>query len=312
LIRVTLNAATNYTSVVAGSEVVILGTNSVWSNFNGQVNSTIDSKVPPAGILPDGSNLQDFVASDSTSHGVDSLNFGPDGALYVSIGDGTSFNRVDSRAYRVQDVDNLSGKLLRINPITGAGYSNNPFYNGNLSSNQSKVYQYGFRNPFRFSIDPRNGKVYVGDVGWTNWKEINAGAAGANFGWPFYEGGSAGNQQTIAYNATPEAQAFYASGTQVKAPLIALNHAADNINAIIAGDVYVGNAYPAEFNGDLFFNDLGQGIVRNATIGPDGEIEKIEVFATGAAYVVQIVQGPDGRLYYVDLDDGEIGRWSIV
>ncbi len=312
LVRVTLNAATNYTSVVAGSEVVILGANSTWANFNGQVNSTIDNTVPPAGILPDGSDLQDFIASDSTSHGVDSLNFGPDGALYVSIGDGTSFNRVDSRAFRVQDINNLSGKFLRINPITGAGLADNPFYNGNANSNQSKVYQFGFRNPFRFSIDPRNGKVYVGDVGWTNWEEINAGAVGANFGWPFYEGGSAGNQQTISYNATPEAQAFYASGEPVKAPLIALNHGADNINAIIAGDIYVGNAYPADFKGDLFFNDLGQGIVRNASIGPNGEIEKIEVFATGSAYVVQIVQGPDGRLYYVDLDDAEIGRWTIV
>jgi glucose/arabinose dehydrogenase len=120
------------------------------------------------------------------------------------------------------------------------------------------------------------------------------------------------NQPTISYNNTPEALTFYASEKPVVAPLIALNHAADNINAIIGGDIYLGNAYPADFYGDLFFNDLGQGILRNATIGPNGEIDKIEVFATGTAYVVQIVLGPDGRLYYVDLDDGEVGRWTIV
>ena len=312
LVRVTADASTNYTSVIEGSEVVILGTNSIWQNFNGLVNSTIDSSIAPAGILPDGSNLQDFVAADSTSHSVNSLMFGPDGALYVTIGDGTSFNRVDTRAFRVQDIDNLSGKLLRIDAITGEGLADNPFFNGDPAANQSKVYQYGFRNPFRFSIDSRDGRVYVGDVGWTNWEEINSGAPGANFGWPFYEGGSAGNQTTIQYSATPEAIAFYASGQVVDAPIVALNHAADNINALIAGDVYLGSAYPAEYFGDLFFNDLGQGIVRHVSFNASGEVEQIQVFATGTTYVVQIVQGPDGRLYYVDLDDGLIGRWSIV
>ncbi len=312
LIRLTANAATNYTTVVSGSEVVLLGTNGTWSNFNGFVNSTIDFDEPPAGILAGGANLQNFIAADSTSHAANSINFGPDGALYVSIGDGTSFNRVDTRAFRVQDVGNLSGKILRINPLTGAGYAINPFANDNLNSNESKVYQLGLRNPFRFSIDPRNGKLYVGDVGWTNWEELNAGGAGANYGWPFYEGGSTGSQHTTQYNATPQAQAFYASGTTVTAPLIALNHSADNINAIIGGDIYLGSAYPAEYFGDVFFNDLGQGIVRHASLNAAGQVTQIEVFATGAAYVVQIVQGPDGRLYYVDLDDGLIGRWSIV
>ncbi len=312
LTRVTLDAATNYTTVVPNSEVILLGQNSTWANFNGFVNSTIDDSAPPAGILPDGSNLQDFIASDSTSHSIGSLAFGPDGALYVSIGDGSSFNRVDARATRVQDIDNLSGKILRINPITGAGLADNPFYNGNANANQSKVYQYGFRNPFRFSIDPRNGKVYVGDVGWTNWEEINSGAPGANFGWPFYEGSNTGNAQTIGYNVTPAAQAFYASGIQVTAPQIALNHSADRINAIVGGDVYTGSAYPSQYFGDVFFNDLGQGIVRHASLDANGNVTDVQVFATGAQVVVQIVQGPDGRLYYVDLDDGLIGRWNFV
>lgn len=312
LVRVTADVATDYTSVVEGSEVVILGTNSVWVNFNGFVNSTIDSTVPPAGILEDGSNLSDFIAADSTSHSVNSIMFGPDGALYVSIGDGSSFNRVDTRAFRVQDIDNLSGKILRIDPITGEGLPDNPFFNGDPLANQSKVYQYGLRNPFRFAIDSRNGQLYVGDVGWTNWEEINAGEPGANFGWPFYEGGSSGNQPTIQYSTTPEAIAFYASGQLANAPLIALSHSADNINALIAGDIYLGSAYPSEYFGNLFFNDLGQGIVRRVSFDASGAVEQIQVFATGAIFVVQIIQGPDELLYYVDLDDGLIGRWLIV
>lgn len=312
LVRVTADVGTDYTSVVAGSEVILLGSNSGWDNFNGFVNSTIDSTVAPAGILEDGSNLRDFIAADSTSHSVNSVMFGPDGALYVSIGDGSSFNRVDTRAFRVQDIDNLSGKILRIDPITGDGLPDNPFFNGDPLANQSKVYQYGLRNPFRFAIDSRDGQLYVGDVGWTNWEEINAGAPGANFGWPFYEGGSSGNQPTIQYSTTPEAIAFYASSHSALSPLISLNHSADNINALIAGDIYLGSEYPSEYFGSLFFNDLGQGIVRRVSFDAFGAVEQIEVFATGATYVVQIIQGPDEQLYYVDLDDGLIGRWSIV
>jgi glucose/arabinose dehydrogenase len=152
----------------------------------------------------------------------------------------------------------------------------------------------------------------VGDVGWTNWEEINAGEPGANFGWPFYEGGSSGNQPTIQYSTTPEAIAFYASGQLANAPLIALSHSADNINALIAGDIYLGSAYPSEYFGNLFFNDLGQGIVRRVSFDASGAVEQIQVFATGAIFVVQIIQGPDELLYYVDLDDGLIGRWLIV
>ena len=104
----------------------------------------------------------------------------------MSNGDGASYNRVDPRASRVQDIDNLSGKILRINPINGKGLSDNPFYNGDADANRSKVYQLGLRNPFRITVDPDNGKVYTGDVGWTQWEEVNAGEAGSDFGCPFF------------------------------------------------------------------------------------------------------------------------------
>ena len=127
-IRVTADVNTNYTTAVAGSEVVLLSTNSTWDNFNAFVDSTSNFTEPPAGILPDGTNVQDFVASDSLSHTIGNLNFAPDGALLVSVGDGASFNQVDPRAVRVQDIDNLSGKILRIDPLTGEGLADNPFF----------------------------------------------------------------------------------------------------------------------------------------------------------------------------------------
>ncbi|MFN3189228.1 MAG: PQQ-dependent sugar dehydrogenase [Aureliella sp.] len=313
LTRWTLDESTDYTQVVPDSEVVLIGKNSTWENFNAFANSTNNFNEAPAGILPDGSNLQDFIATDSESHTVGSVEFAPDGALIVSIGDGTSYNRVDARTTRVQDIDNLSGKILRVDALTGEGLSDNPFFNGDPDANRSKVYQYGVRNPFRTVVDDATGQIFVGDVGWTAWEEINTGEPGANFGWPFYEGGDEGNLQTGGYRNLPEASTFYATqGASVTAPSEALSHSRDGINAIVLGDVYRGTAFPEEYRGDIFFNDLGQGIVRHGDVDADGNISNVQTFTTGARIVVQIVQGPDGNLYFVDLDDGTVGRWQFV
>jgi|GEM_PF-1486687 len=309
--RITADASTNYTTAVPGSEVVILGTNGTWENFNAFANSTTDKNEPAAGILADGSNLEDFLAGDSESHTVGSVEFGPDGALYITNGDGASYNQVDPRIFRVQDIDNLSGKVLRIDPITGDGLADNPFYNGNPNANRSKVYQLGLRNPFRMTVHPESGQVYVGEVGWSRWEEINAAAPGANFGWPYYEGGSGTNSPTRDYQDLPESQAFYASGEVTTSSLFALNHSVDGINAIVLGDIYTGNAFPEEYQGDLFINDLGQGIVRNLSFDESGNVSSVDTFTTGANVVVQIQEAPDGSLYYVDLDDGTVGSWSF-
>ncbi len=310
--RVTANAATNYTTIVPNSEVVLVGNNSTWTNFNGFVNSTVNFSEPPAGILPGGGNLQDFIATDSESHTVGSVEFGPGGMLYISIGDGTSYNQVDPRTARVQDVDNLSGKILRVDPLTGRGLSGNPFWSGNPDQNRSKVWQYGLRNPFRIAHHPVTGALYVGDVGWTQWEELNASPAGANFGWPWYEGGNGTSLRTGGYQNLAAAQAFYASGQPVTPAVYALNHAASGINAIIMGDVYSGNVFPAQYRDNVFFNDLGQGIVRNIRFNTNGTIASVNTFATGHQYVVHMAQGPDGNLYYVDIDDGRVGRWTFV
>ncbi|EMI24260.1 DUF4347 domain-containing protein [Rhodopirellula europaea] len=312
LIRVTADSANNYQTAVAGSEVVLLGSNSTWENFNGFANSTFNFTEAPAGENPDGTYINDFINSDSESHTIGSLAFGIDGELFVSIGDGASYNRVDVRADRVQDIDSLSGKVLRIDPLTGEGLSDNPFFNGDPDANRSKVYQLGLRNPFRMSVDPVTGRLFVGDVGWTKWEEINSAGAGANFGWPFYEGGSGTSLVNSGYANTPEGVAFFAENVVVTSSQYGLNHQADGINAIVMGDVYRGNLYGDDYTGDVFFNDLGQGIVRHGDVDATGAITNVQTFTTGAGAVVAISQGPDGALYYVDLDDGLVGRWEIV
>lgn len=310
LIRVTADVNEGYLKAVPGSEVILLGANSTWENYNPFVDSTVDLDEPPGGINPDGSYVQDFLAADSQTHTIGAVEFGPDGALYVSNGDGASYNAVDPRAIRVQDLDSLSGKILRIDPLTGEGLADNPFYDGDPDSNRSKVYQYGLRNPFRISFDS-SGQLYVGDVGWTQWEEINAAPAGANFGWPFYEGGAGGNVPTPYYSDLPEAIAFYASNPAVDSPWVGLNHVDDQIDAVIVGDIYTGDALPSSIQGNLIFNHLASGHVRAVEFDASGNVVEIKTLIQGPAFMTQISVGPDGNLYFVDFGAGQIGRWIL-
>jgi glucose/arabinose dehydrogenase len=308
LIRVTADASTNYTTAVAGSAVVILGTNSTWANTSRpDGNSTNDLTIPPSGINPDGTNIQDYLATDSESHTIGDVEFGSDGSLFVSNGDGTSYNAVDPRTVRVQDIGNLSGKLLRIDPITGDGLSDNPFYNGNPDSNQSKVYNYGLRNPFRFTINDSSNRPFIGDVGWTDWEEVNTGR-GVNFGWPYFEGGNNTSIRRAGYSDLPEAQAFYNSGQPVTAATYARAHSAGAV-AIVMGDFYTGTTFPDFLDNTLFFSDFGDNTVRYLTFNESGGVASVNTFATGISGIVQMKTGPDSNLYFANLVTGQIGRW---
>ena len=160
----------------------------------------------------------------SVTHGVGALAFAPDGTLLASCGEGANPNiadaggtaggsyspqalaqgymtsREDVGAFRAQMVDSLSGKVLRIDPDTGDGIPSNPFYDpANPRAPRSRVWALGLRNPFRILIKPGTGShdpadgdpgvVYIGDVGWSTWEELNvATGPGMNFGWPLFEG----------------------------------------------------------------------------------------------------------------------------
>ena len=159
------------------------------------------------------------------SHSIGDLAFGPDGALYVSGGEGASFNSptgvspespsipaairraardralpADSEggSLRSQDVrttsdpTGLDGSIVRVDPDTGTGLPGNPF-SASTDPNQRRIVAYGLRNPFRFTIRPGTNEIWVGDVGQNNWEEIDrlvtpADSTADNFGWPCYEG----------------------------------------------------------------------------------------------------------------------------
>jgi Domain of unknown function (DUF4347)/Legume lectin domain/PA14 domain/Calx-beta domain/Glucose / Sorbosone dehydrogenase len=316
MVRLTADAATGYTTALANSQVVLLGTNSTWANTSRpDLNSTSDFTIPSSGIDPTGANggwIQDFLASDSESHSIGDVSFGPDGFLYVTNGDGTSYSNVDPRAARVMDINNLSGKMLRLDPITGAGVAGNPFYDAaNPNSNASKVLNLGLRNPFRFTFNPITGDPVMGDVGWSKWEEVNVGR-GKNFGWPFFEGGNGVSEQS-GYQGLASAVAFYASGTQVTASAYAYLH--DGPNAIVVGDFYDGPA--ADFRGGLFTADASRGTVDVLFFDPTGttvDPAKTKRFATNLFGVVQMRRGPDGSMYFVTLapGGGALQRWNYA
>jgi len=266
LIRVTADAINNYNTVTPNSAVVLLGTNSIATNI-GDPNSN-DGVPSCQNINGYTGYVPDCLPSDGPSHSIGTVVFGQDGALYVGNGDGAHFNYVDTRALRVLDVGSLSGKILRIDPITGQGLADNPFYNGDLTSNQSKVYSLGLRNPFRFTISPYDGKPYIGEVGWGTWEEINTGR-GVNFGWPCYEGDATGSAQQSGYATSSGtfarcSQLYNAGPAAIQAPLYAYNHNGVGA-AVVGGAFYTGTAYPTQYQGALFYADYNNDWIKYLT-----------------------------------------------
>nr|MCM0590750.1 PQQ-dependent sugar dehydrogenase [Gloeotrichia echinulata DEX184] len=318
VVRITADATNGYRTAVANSQVVIVGKNSTWANTSRpDGNSTTDFSIPESGRTTDGGYVQDYIKTDSESHTIGQLAFGADGALYVSVGDGTSYNGRDARSASVLNLDSLSGKILRVDPLTGQGLADNPFFNGDPNSNRSKVWNLGLRNPFRFTIKPGTSTPFIGDVGWSTWEEVNVGTSGANFGWPAYEGGTNAvnlvNLRQPSYDAAniPAIEALYNPDQVVTAPIYARNHSA-GARAIVLGDFYDGNTFPSAYNDTVFVADVNEGTVDALTLNSENRVTAVRRFASGIPGIVYMETGPDGNLYYVNLGTNSIGRWRPV
>ncbi|MEY4580693.1 MAG: hypothetical protein RL701_5396, partial [Pseudomonadota bacterium] len=184
-------------------------------------------------------------------HNINTLRFGPDGYLYIGMGDGGGVGCNDAEPNASQDLEKPFGKMLRLDLSQPAPYAaaGNPF--ADKGGAAPLVFHYGVRNPFRFSFDRANGDLYFGDVGQDRYEEINfaaAGAKGLNFGWATYEGTSScpSAQRTLNPGSTPTAPIFIADrrGT---GPF-------RDYRAIVGGIVYRGQALP-ELVGTYVFGD---------------------------------------------------------
>lgn len=214
------------------------------------------------------------------------LAFGPEGALYISVGD--NFDTTFGAGHVSQRLDSYRGKILRLNS-DGSAPNDNPFYDGD-GPNLDAIWALGLRNPFRFSFDTLTGALYIGDVGSntdTSIEEVNRGQAGANYGWPWCEGACAVTGMTN--------------------PIYQYPHNSRDAS-ITAGFVYRAAQFPAEYRGSLFFGDYAQNWIRRLTFDANGEVLAGLNFepADGAldgpyGEIVDLKPGPDGSLYYVDI-----------
>ncbi|MHC5026563.1 MAG: PQQ-dependent sugar dehydrogenase, partial [Planctomycetota bacterium] len=222
------------------------------------------------------------------SHAVGAMHFATDGSLFVSTGDGALYSQADAGgltpncflpplfdqsedigAFRSQRLESLGGKILRIDPATGLGLPDNPFFTGDASDNRSRVFASGLRNPFRFSIRPGSpapGTIYVGDVGWGTYEELNVVTGGENFGWPCLEGPIATpgyDQATPASNGCDTIETAENPGP-LTSPLMHWHHwqPANSSPVGIVGRApssttfYDGTTYPSMYQGALFQVDL--------------------------------------------------------
>ncbi len=246
----------------------------------------------------------DCLGSESPSHSVGAVRAAADGTLYVAIGDGASFNYVDDAALRAQSLDRLNGKLLHIT-TGGAGVAGNPFWTGNATDNRSKVWAYGLRNPYRFGLRPGTNVPFLGDVGWDTWEEQNVGVAGANFGWPCYEG----NAVQSGYQPKATCQALYGQGTgAMRAPLIVWNHVGAS-SASTGGAFYAGTTFPAAFQGAYFYADYAANWIRYAKVDANNALVGGPTdFAAAADGPVDLQASPDGTLIYLAINTGELRR----
>lgn len=291
--------ATNLSQAKAGAGKVILGTNSTFENIG---NPEEGDAEPFSCFNDDGTFVRDCIATEGTSHTTDFLKFAPDGSLFVSVGDGIVNGKGN---WRAQDPNSLNGKILRVDPLTGNGYANNPWSDGDLTSNRSKVWAMGLRNPFKFTFHPATGALWLGEVGNSTWEELNVGTAGANFGWPCYEGQERMTNWEICNPL------FDGSAPMTNALVTYPHQSTPPRGAVIGGDFYNGTKYPGAYRNSYFYTDFNGGVIWNLRQNADGTTTQTD-FATSVPGPVQLTMGPDGYLWMLYIATGELVRLNYT
>ncbi len=225
----------------------------------------------------------------SKYHNGGALAFGPDGFLYVALGD-------DEQSDKAQDLTSIFGKILRVDVDSAEPYaipSSNPFVN--QVGARGEIWSYGLRNPWRFSFDRSTGDLWIGDVGDAKWEEIDMQPAsspgGDNFGWPVLEGDEC---------VDPE----HCHDAGLVAPLVTYGH--DMNCAIVGGYVYRGQTAPG-LAGSYLFGDLCTGGIFTLRGGPGQGWKRLEL-GFQPIKIASFAEDPAGDVYVVDLQGGVIYR----
>jgi len=233
-----------------------------------------------------------------SNHNGGQLAFGPDQLLYIGVGDGGSGGDPERHAL---DLTSRLGKILRIDPLSDgvepfAVPADNPFADD--ASADPTIWAYGLRNPWRFSFDPVNGDLWIGDVGQGDYEEINHSTAtdrrdaarGANFGWSAFEGFERFNDDQSPDGAL--------------APLFVYDHG-DGRCSVTGGTVVRGDSVP-DLAGWYLFGDYCTGqIWALDPTAPSADPRVVEIAALGG--LAAITSGPDGEIYAVS-NGGTVAR----
>jgi len=214
--------------------------------------------------------------SSATNHNGGALHFGPDGLLYVAVGE-------NANGANAQTFNNRLGKILRLHP-DGAIPTSNPFYGTATGANRA-IWALGLRNPYTFGFQPGTGRMFINDVGQNTWEEINDGVAGSNYGWPDTEGAT--------------------SDPRFRSPIFSYGHGTSaTTGCAITGGAFYNPAttqFPSSYVGDYFFADYCSGWIRKLDPGAGNTVTG---FATGIASPVDLAVASDGSLYYLARGSG--------
>lgn len=294
-----------------------------------------------------------------SSHSIGDLQFGPEGDLYASGGEGASFESADFGQFgtppnpcgdppnpagtadeppeamggslRSQNENLLSGKIIRVDPDTGKGVPGNPLYESSSNENAKRIIAEGFRNPFRFTVDPKTNELYVGNVGWGTYEEIDRFLPPVgeepgqlyNSGWPCMEGPE--KNPGFAFLGLKACEELYETAGSTSPPFYYYEHGipitpedpcpTEFGSAISGFTFYQGENFPSQYKGALFFSDPVRQCIYVMFPGENGEPDlstTVPFLTEGGLYPgIDIEEGPEGDLYYAKLFGPSFSRGSI-
>jgi glucose/arabinose dehydrogenase len=255
--------------------------------------STVDEFAVEGGQLqPDTRRTVLTQTQPYANHNGGDIKFGPDGYLYIAFGDGGSGGDPHGNG---QKLDTLLGKLLRIDPSGGEPYAipaDNPFVDD--ADAKDEIWAYGLRNPWRFSFDTGTGDLLIGDVGQSDWEEIDWAPAdsegGENYGWSAMEGTHPFRGGTEPANHVPPVHEYDRTGLGC---------------SVTGGFVYRGEALP-DLRGSYVFSDYCDGTLRTLQMA-DGEVTGVGDLGVSGGEVISFMEGGDGELYVLG-SNGTVSR----
>ncbi len=336
----------NSQPVATGSAITYAAPNSATQNYKTVINEWKMDPSNPSAIDPTSRREVISFGKNANNHNGGTIAFGPDGFVYLALGDGGNANDVGASHIEPtgngQNLTTPLGKMIRIdpvnpaltplsaNPVSGNGQYRIPISNmGQTQGSVPEMFAMGFRNPYRYSFDKANGQLIMADVGQNTIEEIDRVVAGGNYGWPIKEGdflfnrvtGPGGNAGTVGARS-PGLPLGLTDPISGPAGTLEYDHG-DGIS-ITGGFVYRGTAIPqlvgkyvfgdlalraqpTRVDGRLFYADLDTGAIKEFLL-PQFANNQIPNGLT----IHGFGQGPDGELYAMMTNTPANGTGGII